>query len=321
MEKIHFLRHRPKATLLIIGLLLLSILLSGGALTNKVQVLADGKTITLYTVYSKPEAVVEQAGVYLAKNDGVRVQPAHNGEVKTIEVIRAVPVMIVYGEREIPLLTGKATVREAVEAAGLTADPASIFPVSETRPVSGMRIHVLAAGETFEPVEAPVAFRVEKRPDNHLERGEEQVLRAGEEGRVRYLVKRGPYGQETLNETIVAEPVPELVAAGMANIVETSRGAQRFESVRTMVATAYLPTDGGGAGITATGIRARYGVVAVDPSVIPYGTQVYIPGYGVAVAADTGGAIVGDRIDLCMESYNEAISFGRRSVKVYILES
>ncbi len=319
MEKFHWMRRRPKVTLLITALLVLSLFLTGGALTQKVQVLADGKTITLYTVYSKPEAVVEQAGIYLAKNDGVRVADSQHGG-KMIEVIRAVPVMIVYGEREIPLLTGKATVREAVEAAGLPADPASIFPVSETRPVSGMRIHVLAAGETFKPEEAPTAFRVEKRPDTQLERGEERVLRAGEEGRMQRLVKTGPHGQETLSETILSEPVPELIATGTANVVETSRGSERFESVRTMVATAYLPTDGNGAGITSTGIRARRGVVAVDPRVIPYGTQVYIPGYGVAIAADTGGAIVGNRIDLCMESYGEAMRFGRRTIKVYILE-
>ncbi len=319
MEKFHWMRRRPKVTLLVTGLIVLSLFLTGGALTQKVQVLADGKTITLYTVYSKPEAVVEQAGIYLAKNDGVRVAGSPRGG-KTIEVIRAVPVMIVYGEREIPLLTGNATVREAVEAAGLPADPASIFPVSETRPVSGMRIHVLAAGETFEPEEAPMAFRVEKRPDTQLERGEERVLRAGEEGRVQRLVKSGPHGQEMLSETVLAEPVPQLVATGTANVVETSRGAERFESVRSMVATAYLPSDGNGAGITSTGIRARRGVVAVDPRVIPYGTRVYIPGYGVALAADTGGAIVGNRIDLCMEDYGEAMRFGRRSVKVYILE-
>uniref|UniRef100_UPI003864B31E 3D domain-containing protein n=1 Tax=Anaerovibrio slackiae TaxID=2652309 RepID=UPI003864B31E len=53
--------------------------------------------------------------------------------------------------------------------------------------------------------------------------------------------------------------------------------------------------------------------------VIPLGTKVYIPGYGTAVAADTGGAIRGNKIDLCMESYGEAINFGRRPVEVYIL--
>ena len=87
-----------------------------------------------------------------------------------------------------------------------------------------------------------------------------------------------------------------------------------------MVATAYLPTDGEGRGITYTGTRARYGEIAVDPRVIPLGTKVFIPGYGIAVAEDTGGDILGNRIDLCMESYDSCMAFGRRTVQVYILE-
>lgn len=101
--------------------------------------------------------------------------------------------------------------------------------------------------------------------------------------------------------------------------VMTSRGAERYRSVLTMEATAYLPTDGGGSGITATGLMAGRGIVAVDPDVIPLGSRLYIPGYGEAVAADTGGAIYGNRIDLCMESYGEAMAFGRRDVTVYVL--
>ena len=87
-----------------------------------------------------------------------------------------------------------------------------------------------------------------------------------------------------------------------------------------MRATAYLPTDGSATGTTAMGIPATYGIVAVDPRVIPLGTRVYIPGYGEALAADTGGAIKGYKIDLCMESYSQAMRFGRRDVTVYILE-
>lgn len=92
-----------------------------------------------------------------------------------------------------------------------------------------------------------------------------------------------------------------------------------YAAVMTMEATAYLPSDGDGYGITAMGIPATYGVAAVDPSVIPLGTRLYIPGYGEAIAADTGGAIYGYKIDLCMESYSEAMQFGRRDVTVYVL--
>ena len=53
---------------------------------------------------------------------------------------------------------------------------------------------------------------------------------------------------------------------------------------------------------------------------IPLGTAVYVEGYGYAVADDTGGDIIGNRIDLAMDSHGEAIDFGRQTVKVYILE-
>lgn len=116
-----------------------------------------------------------------------------------------------------------------------------------------------------------------------------------------------------VEETPAVEPVPE-------NVVETAEGYLPYSQAMDMEATAYLPTDGDGAGITATGIPATYGIVAVDPDVIPLGSRVYIPGYGEALAADTGGAIQGYKIDLCMESYGQAMDFGRRMITVFVLK-
>ncbi|MBE3089631.1 MAG: hypothetical protein IMZ45_01165 [Actinobacteria bacterium] len=92
-----------------------------------------------------------------------------------------------------------------------------------------------------------------------------------------------------------------------------------------MVATAYYAFGSGGNdingnGITAIGLRARKGIVAVDPRVIPLGTKLYIPGYGEALAADTGGWIKGSRIDLCFESLEECFRYGRRKLKIYLVE-
>lgn len=100
----------------------------------------------------------------------------------------------------------------------------------------------------------------------------------------------------------------------------TSRGSWSRSRVITMTATAYLPTDGSSQGLTASGIKARFGVVAVDPRVIKLGTMVYVEGYGFAIAADTGGAIKGNKIDLCMHSSSACRTFGRRPVKVHILQ-
>ena len=69
----------------------------------------------------------------------------------------------------------------------------------------------------------------------------------------------------------------------------------------------------------AAGGHCVYGTCAVDPSVIPYGTKLYIEGYGFAVANDCGGAVKGNVVDLYMHSTSECISWGRRYMKVYVL--
>lgn len=72
--------------------------------------------------------------------------------------------------------------------------------------------------------------------------------------------------------------------------------------------------------ITSTGTRPQVNhTIAVDPKVIPYGSKVYIEGYGTYIAEDCGGGIKGNMIDIYMGSYNECIQFGRRKAKVYII--
>lgn len=118
---------------------------------------------------------------------------------------------------------------------------------------------------------------------------------------------------------------------GLTTVAKTTPTASRTSTspspkgrTMTMEATAYGPDCYGCSGITATGLDVRSGnhkVIAVDPNVIPLGTKVHVEGYGYAVAADTGGAIKGNIIDVLMESEAKANSeWGRRQVKVTILE-
>ena len=88
----------------------------------------------------------------------------------------------------------------------------------------------------------------------------------------------------------------------------------------TMDASAYSSQDPGNGSHTARGNLLRRGLVAVDTDIIPLGTELYIEGYGYAVADDTGGAIRGNKIDLAMDSHEEALYFGRQEVVVYILK-
>ncbi|ORU01269.1 3D domain protein [Anaerovibrio sp. JC8] len=83
-------------------------------------------------------------------------------------------------------------------------------------------------------------------------------------------------------------------------------------------ATAYSPEET--SGVTAMGTAVRKGIIASDPSVIPMGTRVYIPGYGEAVAEDCGGSIVGTIIDIAFDTHAEALAFGRQDIEIYILD-
>ncbi|HQL36362.1 MAG TPA: 3D domain-containing protein, partial [Bacillota bacterium] len=109
----------------------------------------------------------------------------------------------------------------------------------------------------------------------------------------------------------------------------SSRGqVTRFVRALKMTATAYDATfescgkhpDHPQYGITYSGLRVRPGIVAVDPKVIPLGTYLYVEGYGEALAADIGSAIKGNRIDLYYESPADVAKYGKRTVKVYVLD-
>lgn len=119
-------------------------------------------------------------------------------------------------------------------------------------------------------------------------------------------------------ETKRFEPKDAVFHMGRAGFMETDRGSFSRASVKRMESTAYLPTDGSGHGKTATGVQAKFGIVAVDPKVIKLGTLVYVEGYGFAVAADTGGAIKGNKIDVCMHDKAKALRWGRRTVQVHV---
>lgn len=133
------------------------------------------------------------------------------------------------------------------------------------------------------------------------------------------------------DENIITEPINKVIKVGKKPkvvSVNTSLGDFEYSAVYTMRATAYTngPSETGKSpgdkyyGITASGTTARYGAVAVDPRVIPLGTKLYIEGYGVATAEDTGGSIKGHRIDLFFNSYSECVNFGVRNIKVYVLK-
>jgi len=221
--------------------------------------------------------------------------------------------------------TQKEDVRTLLHEEKITLNPYDMCePSPATSITDGMTVKVTRV--TFETIrerisiEPPIQTRWDRRMIMHP-----VVVREGRPGVAVQMhciwKKDGVVSQQWVqNKRTLVRPLPKVVVRGKL----ASRAALTGRQVMTMEATAYDPGPGScgrhHTGHTAIGLRAMKGVIAVDPRVIPLGTRVYVDGYGPAVAADTGSAIKGHRIDLCFSSRQEAMRWGRHTVNVVVLE-
>jgi 3D (Asp-Asp-Asp) domain-containing protein len=180
-------------------------------------------------------------------------------------------------------------------------------------------------------VEEPIQFAVVTKKDESLEKGKEKTITSGKKGLVskqyEVLLENGEeVSRKLISEQKVAEKQDKVVAVGTKDLsIQVSRGAADEPGKEFYVtATAYTAYCNGCSGRTATGLNLRANpnmkVIAVDPRVIPLGSKVYVEGYGYAVAADTGGAIKGYIVDLFMPSNQDCYRWGRKKVKIKILD-
>ena len=166
--------------------------------------------------------------------------------------------------------------------------------------------------ESVEEEEVP--FKTVNKDDSSLDEGTTKVVTEGVKGKdkVTYEITYID-GKEASRKEINREHVTAAVDKVVANGTRISYNGQSYS--RKLVVKAYAYTGGGR---TAMGTRARVGEIAVDPSVIPLGTNVYIEGVGARRAEDTGGNIQGNTIDIYMNTQSECINWGARYVTIYI---
>ncbi|NMB08660.1 MAG: DUF348 domain-containing protein [Tissierellia bacterium] len=203
----------------------------------------------------------------------------------------------------------------------------------------GDKISITRVEEVIEEIEEVIAHDSIVQKSNKLDIGTSKVIQEGKDGvkikKIKNVFENGKLVQEILvGEEVQKEAIPKIIEKGTRSVAKTTRGNVRYKKVLTMTATAYdnsyestgkYPGDKYW-GLTAMGTKARVGAVAVDPRVIPLGTKLYVESldgtkdYGFCVAEDTGGAIKGNKIDLFFNTASEVRRFGRRKVKVYILD-
>ena len=315
----------------------------------------------IHTTYATdPAEVLDEAGLELGRDDTYTTQGGLGMSEITIQ--RSQMVNIVYGGKTLSVTTYGETVESLLNRMGFSITGNDVVSVAlSTATYDGMTVTISQEVTQEEIYTVAVPYSTEYCYDASLAEGEQMVLTEGTEGQTRYTasvhyVDGEEVSRTVLSETVISEPVDALIAVGTAvelpdypaeetivqvtpeapavsaapvigdGIITTPDGeVLSYTGTMQVKATAYNNTDPDCTIYTAIGTYCRVGAIAVDPTVIPYGTRMYIVSndgkyiYGIAVAEDCGGAIKGNRIDLYFDSVAECNQFGIRDCTVYFL--
>ena len=337
---------RKKALLAILAISMLSMVLMGAMHDSK----RKSVTVKVYDDFSGVDmvktAVTRQDTVsgllsemYLDCSDLDYLSKEPDAELadgETLFIRRGNVITVICDGITANVVTTRKKVRDALAETGIVVGAEDIVtPALDESIGQDMLVSVVRVAKSESTESAAIPYTESTVEDSGLYIGESEIRQTGVNGekKITYMSTLHDgieVSREIVAEEVITEPVEKIIAVGTKVRENTHEKGFSYKKKLTVTATAYdpYPAGGSGLGITANGMKAQYGVVAVDPKVIPLGTRLYIEStddgnswsYGYCIAADTGGAIKGNKIDLCYNTVSECIQFGRRSANVYVLE-
>ncbi len=329
---------------LLVPLVLLLLPLTQTVFAENTYVITDGDDVTVYTTFAKdPAEVLDLAGVELADGDLFTTQSGDG--VSNITVQRNQKITVNYCGQMLQTNSFGETVASVLDRLAVPTDGEYVVSLpTDTQTFDGMQVSVDRVVQKEQTYTVDIAYETIYCDDPTLPKGQQREVVAGVTGQKQYTAQvvytNGSETESTvLTETVLTEAVDRIVAVGTGTAVGTKAPAigngviitadgqvlayKRADKFKT---TAYNHTDAGCDMITATGTTVRVGTVAVDPTVIPYGTRMFIVSndgeyvYGIATAEDCGGGIKGKHIDLYFPDVNDCWKYGVRSATVYFLD-
>ena len=301
------------------------------ALNNDVTLKVDDKVVQMSTFSGDVEELLEERGIKVDSTD--KVLPGLDAKLEDgMEVVfkNSFKVNLTVAGLEKEITTTEDTLKDLLNKQNISVSRLDILSHPLNHKLQpNEKIDIVKVEEKIVKETVKIPYEVKTVLDNNLYKGETRKVKSGKLGEKHIAYKvvyhnGKPVNKIIVGENVTTEPTNEIIKKGTAEIrvasAAVSRGSVSRETSTsginmTVTATAYT-----GGGRTATGTKARYGVIAVDPRVIPYGTKVYIPKFGgTFVAEDCGGAIKGNKIDIYLNSYSQCINFGRQSIEIVVL--
>jgi uncharacterized protein YabE (DUF348 family) len=322
----------------IIPAVVIILFLSGAAYVRSAKktftITADSSSNTYTSFAGTVREALSDGNITLGIHDTVTPgldEKIHEGEKIIVERAKNISIEV---DGEILFLTvSDSTLQEVLTNQEIILDgddKISLNPsteISDNLNVKIVRVYTKVTSSTL-----PVEYSQEVQKRSSLPNTRRYVSRGGVQGE-RTVMTRVTYedgveiSSEVISDQVTREPVSEIVVQGSYPVmpVAADGSIMAYSSVSTCRATAYWAIYGVGTTYTASGRRAvrnpdGYSTIAVDPKVYPYGTKLFIEGYGFAIAADCGTGIKGNRIDVYFNTYKEACNWGAKYVKVYVLE-
>jgi uncharacterized protein YabE (DUF348 family) len=297
--------------------------------------LIDGEVpVIFYTTRPTIGEALLSEGILLYLGD--RVSPSLGSPVLagvTVHIQRSTPCTIHVDGHTLHTRTQRATVGSALAQEGiLLVGKDFTLPPDSARITDSMTIQVVRVQEALKVEEQLIPFETNWVPSPDMPIDTQQMTESGEAGltrrRYRITYENGRQVSNALeDEWLDGGPTTKIIAYGTkvtVQTMETPDGTIEYWRHFRALATAYTAATAGKSrdhpqyGITRTGMKAGHGVIAVDPKVISLGSRVYVPGYGGAIAGDTGSSVVGRHVDLGFDDDKPPPSL-YRWVDVYLL--
>ena len=276
----------------------------------------NGEPVAITTKAHTMKELLKEQGISYCEADYISVPlSTYISEGMAFELDHASSFKVTADGKTKSFKTLKETVGEALTECGIkVGDKDIVEPSSDTVMRDDLDIVVKRVKFEKKTVEEKIDFKTVTKEDSSLDQGKTKVVTKGKKGkaRVTYRIKYidgKEASKKKLSRKVVKKPVDKVVAKGTRFVFDGSSYSRKL----TVKAYAYT-----GGGRTAMGTAARVGEIAVDPSVIPLGSTVYIEGVGERRAEDTGGNIKGNTIDIYMNSEAECRSWGVRYLTIYI---